>query len=395
MTPEQAPDFVRRDPNPDRGSRRLVVCSLEPWDEVWRRNQYLVDSLLRRDPRLEVLFIEPSADPLHMVRRGNGGVRRGRGLRVVDGYQGRLRAFEPTKWAPRRLGALADILLRRDVRRVVRGLGWRSPLLWVNDPSWAGLLAATGWPALYDITDDWLVAARGTRELQRLARAEEVLLAECAEVVVCSTALARTKGAGRSVTLVGNAVDLERYRRPVSRPDDFPQSPVALYLGTLHTDRLDVELVIATGRRLSASGGRLVLVGPNALDEPQRSRVRTAPGVEVLGGRPWTDVPAYLQHADVLVVPHVVDEFTDSLDPIKLYEYLAVGRPLVSTPVAGFRELASRPGVVLAGGDAFVSAVAAAAGSRAPDVRHDGIPDWNARAADMRTVLDRVAEARP
>ena len=46
----------------------------------------------------------------------------------------------------------------------------------------------------------------------------------------------------------------------------------------------------------------------------------------------------YLQHADVLVVPHVVTSFTDSLDPIKLYEYQAVGRPVVSTPVAGFRD---------------------------------------------------------
>ncbi len=41
----------------------------------------------------------------------------------------------------------------------------------------------------------------------------------------------------------------------------------------------------------------------------------------LLGARPSADVPAYLQHADVLVVPHIVTPFTDSLDPIKLYEY--------------------------------------------------------------------------
>ena len=87
--------------------RRIVVCSLEPWDDVWRRNQYLVDALLREDAGLEVLFVEPSADPLHMLRRGGRGVRRGRGLRVLDGYEGRLWAFEPTKWLPRRLGAEA------------------------------------------------------------------------------------------------------------------------------------------------------------------------------------------------------------------------------------------------------------------------------------------------
>ena len=40
----------------------LVVCSLEPWDEIWRRNQLVVDGLLRRHPRLRVLFVEPPHD---------------------------------------------------------------------------------------------------------------------------------------------------------------------------------------------------------------------------------------------------------------------------------------------------------------------------------------------
>lgn len=44
--------------------QELVFCSLEPWDEVWRRNQYFLDGLLRRNPRLRVLLIEPVADPL-------------------------------------------------------------------------------------------------------------------------------------------------------------------------------------------------------------------------------------------------------------------------------------------------------------------------------------------
>lgn len=52
--------------------RELVVCSLEPWDEIWRRNQYLLDGLLRRNPELRILLIEPAADPLHSLL----GVRR-------------------------------------------------------------------------------------------------------------------------------------------------------------------------------------------------------------------------------------------------------------------------------------------------------------------------------
>ena len=40
-----------------------------------------------------------------------------------------------------------------------------------------------------------------------------------------------------------------------------------------------------------------------------------------------------------MIVPHLVNPFTESLDPIKAYECLAAGRPTVATPVAGFRDL--------------------------------------------------------
>ena len=92
-----------------------------------------------------------------------------------------------------------------------------------------------------------------------------------------------------------------------------------------------------------------------ALDAADQTLL-TGAGAVLLGAREHTTIPAYLKNADVLVVPHVVTEFTDSLDPIKVYEYLAAARPVVSTPVAGFRDLA--PGSVdIAVPAAFVDAV--------------------------------------
>ena len=66
MTRERGPD--------------LVVASLEAWDGVWRRNQHLVSRLLRDDPELRVLFVEPPADPIHDARRRSR-PRRGPGVR--------------------------------------------------------------------------------------------------------------------------------------------------------------------------------------------------------------------------------------------------------------------------------------------------------------------------
>ena len=80
--------------------------------------------------------------------------------------------------------------------------------------------------------------------------------------------------------------------------------------------------------------------------------------MHLLGPVPYETVPAFLQHADVVIVPHHVNAFTESLDPIKAYECVAAGRPTVATPVAGFRQLG--PPVRTAEGDGFVAAVSAA-----------------------------------
>lgn len=369
--------------------QRIVVASLEDWDEVWRRNQYLIDSMLREDAALEVLFVEPPADPIHAARSGRP-IRLGRGMTAVDGYGGRLRTLQPTKLLPRRFGAAADAALTRSVRAAVRRLGWTTPALWINDPNSLPLLTSTGWASVYDITDDWVQANRGAREHDRLALSDGRLLEAADEVVVCSPSLARSKGNDRPVNLIQNAVDVARYRRQYARPSNLPDSAFALYAGTLHEDRLDVDLVIATAERLAQSGSSLVLVGPNALDAKNTARLAETPGVVVLGARPKETIPAYLQHAHALVVPHIVDDFTDSLDPIKLYEYLAVGRPIVSTPVAGFRDYVTSADFIVGADQTFVDAVVAAVAEWRQSIVVDGVPEWSDRAREMRSVIDRL-----
>ncbi|WP_426323451.1 glycosyltransferase [Microbacterium sp. E-13] len=363
----------------------LVVVSLEAWDKVWRRNQHLVSRILQSDPQVRALFVEPPADPLHDLasrRRPSTGFGP-----VAAGFGGRLMRFRPVKGLPRRLDPRADERLARAVRRAAADAGMRHPLLWLNDPRAADLARSTGWPTLYDLTDDWLAAERPGPELDRIRLGEEWLLSNAAAVVACSAELVRRKAPLRDgIHLIPNAVDVAAYRTPRPRPADLPPA-AAVYVGTLHRDRLDLDVCVATARAVG-DRGRVVLVGPNAMDGAD-TRALEAAGVLVLGARPHDDVVAYLQHADVLLVPHAVTPFTDSLDPIKLYEYAAVGRPVVSTPVAGFRD-ATDPRVRLAAASVFPDVVASLlpATSRFPEGAGDGAPDWDDRAAAMRAVLD-------
>jgi glycosyltransferase involved in cell wall biosynthesis len=367
----------------DAELNELVVCSLEAWDEVWRRNQFLLDVLLRRNPSLRVLFVEPPTDPLYdMACRKRPSLP---SVRTV-GYDGRLRALRPLKLLPRRAGPVADALLRSQVSFAARRLGLVRPTLWVNDVTYAPLMRSTDWPSVYDITDDWLVAPFSQRELERLAELEEAALDDAGAVVVCSKALAASKGRRRPVEQIPNAVDGEHFRKLRMRPADLPPSPVAVYVGTLHEARLDADLVIELARSLTDL--QIVLVGPNALSRVTHNRLATEANIVILGSRSYEQVPAYLQHADVSIVPHLVNEFTNSLDPIKAYECLATGIPTVATPVAGFRSL--EPAVRIASRDDFARAVRSMLVAGNERTAHPILPSWEDRGAAFERTLREV-----
>lgn len=374
----------------------LVVMSLEAWDDVWRRNQHLVSGLLRQDPDLRVLFVEPAADPLHDAVSHRRPSRGTPVSKIIGVAPGRLWRYRPVKWLPRKLDAGADERLARAVMRAARSVGMPDPLLWINDPSATTLSTTSGWRTLYDMTDDWLTADRPPAELRRVGAAEEHLLAHAAEVVACSPELVRRKGPLRPadrqpIALIRNAVDVAAYRTLAARPADLPPAPVAVYAGTLHEDRLDVALCEQTAQGL-AGAGTLVFVGPNALPAEASERLRRA-GALLLGPRPRGEVVGYLQHADVLIVPHLITLFTDSLDPIKLYEYQAAGRPALSTPVAGFRD-ADDPRITVASGDAFVDALRRLLAARR-ETPWAGTPDptadWSDRVRTLAAILTRLS----
>jgi teichuronic acid biosynthesis glycosyltransferase TuaH len=365
---------------PARKITGLIVCSLENWDDVWRRNQFLTQQLLQRNDELRVLFVEPPVDPLFDLSQRR--VPTFPRLRRVAPEQ-RLVALRPAKIVPRRFGRSGSEL-HRQVLLAARLLRLRNPTLWINDVTYAPLIRRTGWPALYDVTDDWLLAPVLQRERSRLRRLDEMALRDAGQVVVCSEALAETRRGSGQVVIIPNGVDIEHFRRVRGRPADLSNPPIAVYVGTLHDARIDVELVVELARGLPSLS--VVLIGPDALSSGSRARLNRLPNVQLLGPRPYSSIPAYLQHADVIIVPHVVSPFTESLDPIKAYECLAVDRPVVATPVAGFRQHAADFDVV--GRESFSSAVARALSCDgiAPSKRSTPV-DWTRRAADFEEVL--------
>jgi glycosyltransferase involved in cell wall biosynthesis len=292
-----------------------------------------------------------------------------------------IEVVTPPLVVPRRHGG--HRLLGAWLQRRLRG----AELLWVNDPvAGVGALRA-GVPVVYDVTDDWRAMPQDAASRARIVAAEDALATYADATVVCSDALAHRwrDRYGVQAARVPNGVDVAAIK--AATPVRFESAaPHVLYVGTVHANRIDVELL---AQLAAAAVGTVHLVGPDGLDQVDRDRLRAA-GVQLHGPVRASSVPSWLVGADVLICPHLVDDFTLSLDAIKAHEYLATDRPVVATPSCGFQEL-SAAGLTVVDRDEFVDAVRKAIGA-GPFVR-PAPPSWDERAAAFGTVL-REAAAR-
>ena len=352
------------------GPIKVALISLEPWDQVWRRNQHFCRQLVRQGLFGELVFIEPSS--------------RTSTLSVARAVDGGIAAVTPRLLIPRSAGGLIELgaRLRRSLLRNV-------DVLWINDPALGVHCLSSGQPAVYDVTDDWRAAGFPPRITRRIIRAED-RLASLARTVVCSPALQdrwRSRY-GVDAPIVSNGIDLDAWTDVAPRRIEG-EGPHVGYVGTLHEHRLDLDLVEAMARHPEV--GTVHLIGPVSLSELNRRRLDELPGVVVHGAVDAVEVPGWMTALDVLVSPHLVDEFTLSLDAIKSYEYLASGRPVVATPTSGF-QLLNHPRVTVAARQQFAAAVAEAAGrGAAAEVPADLLNlGWDSRARDFWSVIERT-----
>ena len=196
---------------------------------------------------------------------------------------------------------------------------------------------------VYEIIDE-LEVFPGDRE--RLEQKHERLLNKAAVVVVTSSRLAeRVRHVRPDAILVPNGVDYEHFvRAGVTGEGDPPAElrglvtegkPIVGYHGAF-ARWLDYDLIrFAASKREDLN---FLLIGPDHDNTLAASRLTSMPNVRWLGPRPYSCLPDLIRHVDVAVIPFVLDNITLSVSPIKLFEYLAAGKPVVSTDLPECRK---------------------------------------------------------
>lgn len=335
----------------------FVIVGQEDWDEIWRRNQFLIAGLAERFPSSKFLFVEMPFDFTYGIRSKQllsaSSLMRQKLKQYRQGV--RFAANLPNIYVLTALKVAPDALpfgeklnakiLAGQIRRAMQVLGISQPIFWTQNPFAASLLGQLNEKAvIYDVTDDWAaLAGVSERFLERVKKGDAALLQKANCVFTCSEYLYQQKKIANSNTfLVQNGVDTQHYREigtsdlPIASALGKIARPIIGYTGSLHPARLDVDLIYNLAE--TYPNYNFVFVGPNFLPTEVTKKLQTFSNVHLLGSVPYADIPKYMQAFDVLMIPHVVSNFTESLNPLKLFEYLAAGLPTVATNVAGFRE---------------------------------------------------------
>jgi GT2 family glycosyltransferase/glycosyltransferase involved in cell wall biosynthesis len=299
-----------------------VVCfSIIDWSFRWQRPQQLLSQFAEAGHRVFVFkttaFLAPGATAftISKVRENVWEVTLAPPVRI-DVYAGAI-AAETAAWFPSMLDQLRRELNIVCAVSLVQVATWREPAEEAR--------RRFGWKVVYDCMDEWNSFPGMHAEL---LDAEERLVAEADLVTVSAQRLLeKWRDRNARIVLVRNAADFAHFAAPPSEHLlDRVKGPIAGYFGAI-APWFDVELLArVAAQRPDVS---FVLIG-GVFDVDVRPLQRL-PNVYLLGQQPYARMPAYLRDFDVALIPFVVNEITAATDPVKFYEYLSLGKPVVST----------------------------------------------------------------
>jgi glycosyltransferase involved in cell wall biosynthesis len=356
--------------NPANGQEQLIDQNIlcfapNPWDGLWRNRQQLMSRLACRNT---VLYVEPQM--LHW-RKIAASVPQGQ-ISLPELVRLPLRHiadklyvyshpyFAPTTEIPG-VSRLSKQVRSWSLRTVMRRLNISRPILWLYRPEQGGLIGQFDEALVcYHVVDSY----SGYTHLSETRRAElraqeKAMLAQADVVIATSDELYQSRRADNQHTyLVRNAVDYAAFSRAVAQPAPpdvaaLPH-PIIGYVGALN-GKLDYSLLEAVAEARPAWS--LVLVGPpDEHADLQAFKARGLANVHFLGRKPVNEVANYIHACDVCLLPYQINEWTRHIDALKLYEYLACGKPVVSTdiPTAHTYPDTTR---IAADADSFVQAV--------------------------------------
>ena len=381
----------------------ILMVSTADWDNpFWTNKQHVAAELARRGYR--VLYVESSGN-----RRPTATARdAGRIWRRLT------RGFGPPRKVRDNIWVWSPILIpwhdKSWIRVINRGLlgvqrslaqaqaGFKPNILWTYWPLTPLFYDAGAYDkVIFHSVDDMKTQPGMPREL--MAEAEVRLAREASIIFTTAPHLAEVnKQYNPNTHYLPNVADFQHFHRALADDTEIPADlaeipgPRIGFIGAVSAYKMDLELLRAVADK--RPDWSFVLIGDVGEGEPKTDidHILGAPNIHLLGGRPYATLPAYLKGIDVAILPSALNDYTRSMFPMKFFEYLAAGRPVVATALpalAQHHHVAS----ITDGPEAFEAALAAALAGQGPDLEAR-LAAAREQTYEIRTgrMLDKIAQ---
>jgi glycosyltransferase involved in cell wall biosynthesis len=384
-------------------------------DPTWTNKQHIAARLAAMGHR--VIYVDPASPvspykyslPGHLARALRGFLSGNKFLAFTWVARKNLWVITPPFLVPRRFGFVRRInrwittqwVLRR-LRRLTRRLGFRRVVLWIYRPEavyFVGRLDERF--IIYDCVDDYVnyPIYHLEEDNERIRRDETDLLARADLVTTSSKPLYERKSQSNPNThYVPNVADAAHFARAAEANGDVPPDianvpkPRIGFAGAVENYKLDAGLLsyVANER----PDWQIVLIGPAESGNPELDALTAKPNVRILGPRPYGELPNYLAAMDVLVIPYRLNEYTKDCFPIKFFEYLATGKPVICTELPALADYGET--VTLVSDRAgFVTAVDEALAGKQDDTRQARISlaldnTWEKRIEKLLNLIEET-----
>jgi len=380
-----------------------ILCfSSTDWEGWWGSRQQVMSRLARRGYR--VLYVEQMAGLEHLWRYPELRQRKFRrwkeGLHQV---QENLWIISPPPLLPGRYYARSinktNIrLVKNLVKQQIHVLKFPAPVLWFYKPEHVDLLNNfNAQLSVYHCIDEWAAGTSG-RKRQQITTMDNELVSK-ADLVFANSPLTFEKKVhlNPNTYRLPSGVNFNHFSQGIL--PEFPNHPAMAsipaprigYSGTIN-NRLDYEVLeqIADAH----PEWSLVFVGdpyPWTMQASQIRRLARYPNVYFPGKFSFQEMPAILKSMDVCLLPYIDDERGQFRSPLKLYEYLAAGKPVVSLVHPEASEFAAYI-YIADSSDAFIQAVSRAMNENSPELIQSRLEvarkhSWDRRVDTIETAL--------
>jgi len=360
----------------------IIVHSHLRWDFVWQRPQQLLSRFAKRS---HVLFVE---EPIYLDDVGEAHLGLSQPMervhRVVPMLPGALRGEYDASIA----------VIRESLRQQLAPDGalgglFARPIQWFYTPMPAPAMigAFAERAVVYDCMDE---LSQFRFAPAALVDRERYLMAQADVVFAGGYKLSQSKAKyHQNVHFFGCGVDVAHFATARSADLDVPREiaslerPVIGYYGVID-ERIDYDLLRTLATSLADTA--LVMVGPVVKVDP--AELPQAANIHWLGQRQYAELPAHVKGFDVCLMPFALNEATEYINPTKTLEYMAAGKPIVSTAISDVVHNFT-PVVAVADSPAeFVAAVSAAIERPNAELIARGLEQ--ARANSWESIVSRM-----